>query len=69
MNSETIKLRYNFSMSAFSRMYGTTAVNSSKDIHKFCHKWSESNEKTPDGTLVSINFYFKDRWDAWGGNL
>jgi len=56
-------------MSAFSRMYGTNAVNASKDIHEFCHKWSESNEETPDGTLVSINFYFKDRWDAWGGNL
>lgn len=60
-------MRYGFAMCAFSRMFGVHAVNASESIHRFCHKWSESGEPTPIGTLVDVNFYFKDRWDAWGG--
>ena len=66
MDQEEIKHRYGFAMCAFARMYGVKAVNSSSKIHKFCHKWAESGVPTPEGTLVSINFYFKDLWDVWG---
>ena len=66
MDQETIKHRYGFAMSAFSRMYGPKAVNGSVGIHEFCHKWAESEMPTPIGTLVSVNFYFKDLWDVWG---
>ena len=69
MDEHQIKMRYAFAMTAFSRMFGPKTVNASVDIHRFCHKWSESDEKTPEGTLVNINFYFKDRWDAWGGHV
>ena len=66
MDQEEIKHRYGFAMCAFSRMYGPKAVIGSLNIHKFCHKWAESSEPTPTGTLVDVNFYFKDRWDVWG---
>ena len=69
MTTEEVKMRYSFAMCAFSRMYGVRAVNASETIHKFCHKWSESDEQTPTGTLVEVNFYFKDRWDVWGGRV
>jgi hypothetical protein len=66
MDQEQIKHRYGFAMCAFSRMYGVKTVNGSEGIHKFCQKWAESEAPTPEGTLVSINFYFKDLWDVWG---
>tara|TARA_B100000902_G_C26600162_1_gene570094 strand:- start:120 stop:395 length:276 start_codon:yes stop_codon:yes gene_type:complete len=66
MDQEEIKHRYGFAMCAFSRMYGPKTVNGSTGIHKFCHQWAESEMPTPTGTLVSINFYFKDLWDVWG---
>ena len=66
MDQEEIKHRYGFAMSAFSRMYGVSKVNDATNIHRFCHKWAESDLPTPEGTLVSINFYFKDLWDVWG---
>ena len=64
-----IKMRYNFAMCAFARMYGVSALNSSISLHRFCRKWAESKEQTPTGTLVEVNFYFKDIWDVWGGHV
>ena len=69
MDREQIRLRYGFAMTAFARMYGVLWVEGSHDVHIFCKKWSESGEPTPTGTLGEVNFYFKDRWDAWGGYL
>ena len=62
-------MRYGFAMCAFARMYGVITVNGSESIHIFCKKWSESDEQTPTGTLTEVNFYFKDRWDVWGGRV
>tara|TARA_B100000900_G_C20102387_1_gene522479 strand:- start:167 stop:337 length:171 start_codon:yes stop_codon:yes gene_type:complete len=56
-------------MTAFARMYGVLWVEGSHNVHIFCKKWSESGEPTPTGSLVEVNFYFKDRWEAWGGYL
>ena len=66
---DIIKMRYGFAMCAFARMYGVVAVNSSESLHRFCKKWAESDEQTPTGTLTEVNFYFKDRWDVWGGRV
>jgi hypothetical protein len=63
-----IKLRYDFAMSAFSRMFGVNHVMASDDISRFCKKWSETeNEEAPNGTISEINFYFLDFWKTWGG--
>ena len=66
MNQEEIRMRYGFAMTAFAGMYGVPTVNSSPNIHKLCHKWAESGVPTPEGSLVSVNFYFKEMWDIWG---
>ena len=66
MDQEEIRMRYGFAMTAFARMYGVPTVNSSANIHKFCHKWAESGAPSPEGSLVSVNFYFKEMWDIWG---
>jgi hypothetical protein len=63
-----IKARYDFAMSAFSRMYGVSHVSSNKEIFKFCKKWSNTEEEPiPTGTLTSVDFYFRDLWKIWGG--
>ena len=65
---QRIKIRYEFAMSAFSRMYGVSRVKSKPDISKFCKKWSETEDQNPpSGTLTEVNFYFKDLWEIWGG--
>jgi len=69
MDQDQIKMRYGFAMCAFARMYGVLSVNGSETMHRFCQKWARSNEQTPTGTLTEVNFYFKDRWDAWGGHV
>ena len=64
------KMRYNFAMSAFSRMYGVHHVMSSPHISIFCKKWAETEgEEAPQGTIGEINFYFLDFWKTWGGYL
>ena len=63
-----IKLRYDFAMSAFARMYGVNHVMSSSDISRFCKKWAETEEEPiPTGSLTSADFYFRDLWKIWGG--
>jgi hypothetical protein len=63
-----IKERYDFAMSAFSRMYGVNRVKSTEEIFRFCRKWAETEEQTiPLGTLTEVDFYFRDLWEIWGG--
>ena len=63
-----IKMRYDFAMSAFARMYGVNHVMSSSDISRFCKKWAETEgQEAPHGTISEINFYFLDHWKIWGG--
>ena len=66
---DIFKMSYGFAMCAFARMSGVVAVNGSESLHSFCKKWAESDEQTPAGTLTEVNFYFKDRWDIWGGRV
>ncbi len=63
-----IKMRYDFAMSAFARMYGVKHVQSTPGIARFCKKWAETEtEDAPHCTIAEINFYFLDFWKAWGG--
>jgi len=55
-----IKLKYNFAMSSFARMYGVRNIQSNNSIHRFCVLWSESNLIPPLGNLTAVDFYFKD---------
>jgi hypothetical protein len=65
MNHDT-KMRYDFAMSAFSRMYGVHYVISSPNISRFCKKWAETEGiDSPHGTIGEINFYFLDFWKTW----
>jgi hypothetical protein len=67
---QRIKMRYAFAMSSFSRMYGVNRVNSTKEIVKFCRKWSETEEQiNPLCTLTEVDFYFRDLWQVWGGHV
>jgi len=62
------KMRYEFAMSSFARMYGVSRVKSDPNFSRFCKKWSMSEEQIPlEKSLVQIDFYFKDLWDIWGG--
>jgi hypothetical protein len=54
------KLKYNFAMSSFARMYGVRGIHSNNSIHRFCVLWSESDLIPPLGNLTTVDFYFKD---------
>ena len=60
------KTRFDFAMSSFSRMYGVNKVRTSPNITRFCTKWAETEEEYPEGSLTSIDFYFRDNWEIWG---
>ena len=65
-----IKMRYDFAMSSFSRMYGVNRVKGTEEIVRFCRKWSETEDQIiPPGTLTEVDFYFRDLWQIWGGYL
>ncbi|AIX20381.1 hypothetical protein Syn7803C17_201 [Synechococcus phage ACG-2014f] len=62
-----IKMRYEFAMSSFARMYGVRAVSGSGHHVKFCKRWADTSvEEAPNGTLTEVDFYFRDLWDIWG---
>jgi hypothetical protein len=66
--SEQTKIRYDFAMSSFSRMYGVNVTNGQSNIHSFCRKWAETeNQSFNLKTLTEIDFYFRDNWKIWGG--
>ena len=62
-----IKMRYEFAMSSFARMYGVRAGSGSGHHVKFCKRWADTSvEEAPNGTLTEVDFYFRDLWDIWG---
>ena len=70
MDEMETKMRYDFAMSSFARMYGVPRIVSDQSFSRFCTKWSMSEEQIPhEKTLIQIDFYFKDLWDIWGGYL
>ena len=62
-----IKVRYDFAMSSFSRMYGVKTISASESHSRFCRKWAGTgDENPPNGTLTEVDFYFRDLWLIWG---
>jgi len=62
-----IKMRYDFAMSSFARMYGVKAISRSESYYRFCKKWADTgDENPPTGTLTEVDFYFRDLWEIWG---
>ena len=62
-----IKMRYDFAMSSFTRMYGVRHISGSAQHVKFCRKWADTgDENPPNGTLTEVDFYFRDLWNIWG---
>lgn len=62
-----IKQKYNFAMSAFSRMLGVrTAIN---DIHikQFCIEWSYWDTHAPLTGLNEVDQYFYYEYKNWRG--
>ncbi len=61
------KIRYDFAMSSFSRMYGVKSISASESHSRFCKKWADTgDENPPSGTLTEVDFYFRDLWGIWG---
>ena len=60
--SEQTKIRYDFAMSSFSRMYGVKGVLNSPTIQIFCVGWANTSKDTPEGSLTKVDFYFRDLW-------
>ncbi len=62
-----IKMRYDFAMSSFARMYGVKAISGSESHYRFCKRWAYTgDENPPTGTLTEVDFYFRDLWGIWG---
>jgi hypothetical protein len=62
-----IKIRYDFAMSSFSRMYGVRSISGSGQHVKFCKRWADTeDESPPTGALTEVDFYFRDLWQIWG---
>jgi hypothetical protein len=57
-----IKSRYEFAMSSFARMYGVKGVLNSPTIPTFCIEWAHTSKDIPEGSLTTVDFYFRDLW-------
>jgi len=60
------KQRYNFSMSAFVRMYGHSVIHN-HDIRQFCIEWSYMEETAPLQGLDEVDQYMYYEYKHWRG--
>jgi len=60
MDEEAVK-KYNFSMSAFSRLFGPDHI--SMEMMNFCYCWAISEKEIEAKKLETIDFYFKELWN------
>ena len=58
--------RYQFAMSAFSRMYGNNIVNNI-DIKQFCKEWSTWEVNPPLQGLDEVDQYLYYEYKNWRG--
>jgi len=58
--SAELKKRYNFVLSSFARMYGPNHIT--MEMMHFSYLWANSTDNHPEGTLTTIDFYFRDLW-------
>jgi hypothetical protein len=59
------KQRYEFALSAFSRMYGFLKIDSS--MKQFCLEWSEKSVTAPLSSLDEVDQYFHYEYKNWRG--
>ena len=62
-----IKQRYNFAMSAFSRMLGVKSAASDIHIKQFCIEWSTWDVHAPLSGLNEVDQYFYYEYKNWRG--
>jgi hypothetical protein len=60
------KQRYNFAMSAFSRIYGHSFIHN-HDIKQFCVEWSGWDISAPLAGLDEVDQYFYFEYKNWRG--
>ena len=61
-----IRQRYNFALSAFSRMYGVPASNQCY-YRQFCLEWSTWEVNAPLSDLDEVDQYFYYEYKNWRG--
>ena len=62
-----IKQRYNFAMSAFSRMLGIRSASNDMHIKQFCIEWSYWDVSAPLSGLNEVDQYFYYEYKNWRG--
>lgn len=58
-----IKQRYNFALSAFSRMHGVDKINFS--MKEYCKMWSQMEVDVPLENLNDVDQYFYYEYRNW----
>jgi hypothetical protein len=62
-----IKQRYNFAMSAFSRMLGVRSAANDIHIKQFCIEWSTWDVTAPLQGLDEVDQYMYYEYKNWRG--
>ena len=52
------KIRFNFAMSSFARMYGPRGIT--LKMSNLCDRWAKNDIQPPTGSLTQVDFYFRD---------
>jgi|TARA_S200002703_G_scaffold152291_1_gene152577 hypothetical protein len=52
------KIRFNFAMSSFARMYGPRGIT--LKMSNLCKIWAKNDNEPPTGSLTQVDFYFRD---------
>ena len=52
------KIRFNFAMSSFARMYGPRGIT--LKMCNLCKTWANNDIESPIGSLTKVDFYFRD---------
>ena len=56
----SIKQKYHFAASSFTRIYGREKVTS--EMLAFCYEWALLSEQAPLDCLQNVDCYFKELW-------
>ena len=62
-----IRQRYNFAMSAFSRMHGVRSATNDMHIRQFSIEWSYWDVDAPLSGLEEVDQYFYYEYKNWRG--
>ena len=62
-----IRQRYEFALSAFSRIYGVRTASNDIHIKQFCFEWSHWDANAPLSGLDEVDQYFYYEYKNWRG--